>query len=222
VLQQTIGNKRVQTGIRGITCLAMMLAGVPAGPALADEYIETVRVTCIPEIPLLQIEYVAINDSSDFLDRAGRGSTARAPQWQKLRKYGYLPARRFDMTCKLPGTTYRIWGNQPDRQPRGECGGDPRASVSVSRADKVIIDKVYLEPSCLTTSTGHLNPIVIYGGVEEYSENVSATLHDNSGKTEVLWQVGRQLRQDLLDCIVTRPKDDPYLLGAYKKLKTCP
>lgn len=212
-----------QASLLGLACLSTMLTGAPSGPAKADEYIETVRITCIPEIPLLQIEYVAINDASNFLDRNGFGRVAEASQWQKLRKYGYVPARRFDVTCKLPNATYRIWGHRPNRRERGECGGDPRASLSVARADILLIDKVYLEPSCFNSRTGHLNPIIIYGGLDGRGENVSAMLRDNEGKSEDLWSVRRQIRQSLLDCIVTPPHNGvgPQF-NTYMKLKTCP
>lgn len=212
-----------QASLLVLACLSTMLTGAASGPAKADQYIETVRITCVPEIPLLQIEYVAVNDASNFLHRNGYGRGATVQQWQKLRKYGYVPARNFDVTCKLPNATYRMWGHQPNRRESGECGGDPRASLSVARADVILIDQIYLEPSCFNSRTGHLNPIIIYAGLDGPGENVTAELRDNDGKSEYLGYVRRQIRQSLLDCIVTPPHDGVGLpFNTYKKLKVCP
>ncbi|ESQ91352.1 hypothetical protein ABAC460_07230 [Asticcacaulis sp. AC460] len=184
--------------------------GQPA-TALADEYIETVRVTCVPEIPLFSIEYLSINDNAGFMQQNWFRTHNDAAAWRQLRKYGYLPASKFDAVCKLPKATYRVWGHMPERQPRGECGGDPRPVLSLSREDKILLSRVYLLESCIPRSSGgHVNAIMVHGETEGNAEVLEMQLRDQDGRSEDLWHIKTTLDQETLDCLVSKPG---YLRG---------
>jgi len=201
--------------LRRLTCIAGWVAWsvVPAiqpNMAFADEYITTVRVTCAPEIPLFSIEYLAINDTANFMWHNWYKTHSDDASWRQIRKYGFLPASRFDYTCKLPKATYRIRGHMPPLMDHGECGGDPRPSLTLTRDSEVVLDKVYLLGSCIFgNDSGHLGKIDIHGATDGDAEVVDAQLYDNEGHSADLWAI-KTATQDMLDCLVKRP---PFLKG---------
>ncbi len=189
----------------GLCLTCDLFAGVSAAPAHADQYIETVRVTCAPEIPLFRIEYSAINEDASFFLYQRTVNHVKNP-WRLIRKYGYLPAEKFDYTCKLPNATYRILGSTPPHLDHGECGGNPRTRLSLLINGTVILDKVYLTETCFPEeSPAHLGTIDAHGGYDGWGGGaLDVQLYDNDGHSADLWGIG-PLDQKTMDCIITKP-----------------
>ena len=206
----------------GICASLYLVAFGSVSPAHADQYIETVRVTCAPEIPLFRVEYDAITESPSFFMYQRAHNHIKNP-WSLIRKYGYLPANRFDYTCKLPQETYRIWGSMPPLLVQGECGGDPRPTLNLSRSNNLILDKVYLSETCIPGHvSSHVGTIDIHGGIDGWGpEVVDVMLYDNNGHVEDLWGVTRKLDQQILDCIAAQPGFQKGSAAVYEARKAC-
>ena len=90
--------------------------------AWADEYLEFVRITCIPEARYFYFEYKFVSGpaglTDDYLDDKKRLESMRV--WQS---HGYFDPANLEQDCRIPGSTYRLLTIQPLPSEHGMCGG---------------------------------------------------------------------------------------------------
>lgn len=129
--------------------LVMLLSVWNPADALADQPLELVRITCIPEMRYLEVE------NKDYPSEAttwiqfgfinGKEKDAKAgmkKRWKILRERGLYPPENLVYQCKLPESTYEVVIEKDDPRASGECGGSPTATINLKRNGKDWISKV--------------------------------------------------------------------------------
>lgn len=121
--------------------LALLLCAHLLNVAHADTVKSLVRISCVPETGLLDIEYRYLHDSV-----AGdpTGQDKRKPA---LAQAGFHDPRGLAFSCALGATTYLITAEQ-DPESNKMCGADPEVYLTVTRAGEKMVSHVVLGDSC--------------------------------------------------------------------------
>jgi len=111
--------------------------------ARADATQDFVRIACVPEAGLLDIEYRGLHDSV-----AGSGAPGtQAERNAVLARAGFYLPRGLAFTCKLGDATYTITSQQDDISER-MCGASPEIALTVMRGKEKLLAGVYFGESC--------------------------------------------------------------------------
>jgi hypothetical protein len=124
-----------------VSGLALLLAALLTNVARADTVKDFVRISCVPEAGLLDIEYRSLHDS------VAGSPDKQAERDAVLARAGFRDPRGLKFSCTLGGTTYAVSSTQ-DAPSERMCGGSPEVYLSVTRGgDKLLSDVVFGE-SC--------------------------------------------------------------------------
>lgn len=116
--------------------------------AQADESEDFIRISCMPEIGVLDVDYRAIHTSS--ANRLPEGGSLAD---QGIAKYGFYSPTNLTQTCALKKTTYRVVATQAEPRAQGKCGGAPEINLSIFAGNKPLIKKVVFGDGCKDTSS---------------------------------------------------------------------
>jgi hypothetical protein len=111
--------------------------------ARADTTQDVVRIACVPEAGLLDIEYRGLHDSV-----AGSGAPGtQAERNAVLARAGFYLPRGLAFTCKLGDATYTITAQQDEISQR-MCGESPEIGLTLTRGSEKLLSDVYFGESC--------------------------------------------------------------------------
>lgn len=109
--------------------------------AQADTSPGFVRIACVPETGLLDIEYRTLHDS---VSRDPNGEQARG---ELLARAGFHDPHQLKFSCVLGAATYNIAADQDPTSER-MCGGSPEVYVTVTRDGQPLLSNVIFGESC--------------------------------------------------------------------------
>jgi hypothetical protein len=129
--------------MKSFIAFAGLLLALASGAARADVTYDFVRVACVPEVGMLDVEYRGVHDTvaGDMHDGDMRRANA-------LRQYGFYPARGLDMSCKLGQVVYRIKAEQGPEVENVMCGASPEVRLTVTRNGAPVLREVLLGINC--------------------------------------------------------------------------
>lgn len=121
--------------------LALLLSMLFCRAAQADTSPDFVRIACVPDAGLLDVEYRTLHDSvsHDPKEERARGAL--------LAKAGFHDPHQLKFSCVLGGVTYNIAADQ-DAPSQRMCGGSPEVHVTVSRNGEPLLSDVIFGESC--------------------------------------------------------------------------
>lgn len=111
--------------------------------ARADTMYGFVRIACVPETGLLDIEYRGLHDN--VVGRAGDGKEPEPAG--ALARSGFLDPRGLTSRCTLGDAAYVVSAARDVRSNR-MCGGDPEIYLSVTRNGAAFVTDVAFGDSC--------------------------------------------------------------------------
>jgi hypothetical protein len=110
--------------------------------AYADQSYDFVRISCLPENGLLDVEYRLLHDSvAGYLWKDPRESP------KPLQKHDFYRARGLDTSCTVGSATYVLKASQ-DEETEAHNGGCPEVFLDVTRNGKPFFRHVVLGGSC--------------------------------------------------------------------------
>lgn len=109
--------------------------------AKADTMKDFVRISCVPEAGLLDVEYRGLHDS------VAVSLNSQAARNAVLERAGFYSPRNLKFFCELGGTMYTISSTQEEPSER-MCGGSPEIYLSVMRGNSRILSDVVFGDSC--------------------------------------------------------------------------
>lgn len=119
------------------TLLGSLLA---LGTAHADTSKDFVRVACVPEAGLFDVEVRTLHDSvAGFQTQHDRNAVLAAA--------GFHDPHRLKFSCDLGGIRYAVAAQQDETSER-MCGGQPEIYVTVTRNDEKLLSNVVFGESC--------------------------------------------------------------------------
>jgi hypothetical protein len=127
--------------MKSLAVFALLLAALFAQLAQADTVRDFVRIACVPEIGLLDVEFRSLHDS------VSGDPTGKDDRTAILSKAGFHDPRGLKFSCDLGGVTYLITADQDETSER-LCGGDPEVVLSVTRAGAKLFSNVVFGESC--------------------------------------------------------------------------
>jgi hypothetical protein len=112
------------------------------GAARADVVYDFVRVACVPEAGMFDLEYRGVHDTVAGFIHGGDMQRANA-----LRQHGFHLARGLDVRCQLGQVAYRVTAQQAE--PGNQmCGASPEVYLTVTRNGAPVLRDVVFGPSC--------------------------------------------------------------------------
>ncbi len=129
--------------------LALFLCAVPKS-SQADEFLQAVRVTCIPEMQIFNVDSVFFNYDWPVPKKEDINNKTYFSKYRDaLKKHDLLllPGE-YKFSCKLKSGNYRIEGFMREPQARGECGGMPRITLSLYKDNHPVLKNVFFTPWC--------------------------------------------------------------------------
>lgn len=123
--------------------LGLLLAGASIVPAArADTSPDFVRIACVPQAGLLDVEYRLLHDSvaGNATGPDGRGAVLAAA--------GFHDPHGLRVSCTLGAVTYTVTAQQ-DPGSNGMCGGAPEIHLSLARDGASVLSDVVFGESCL-------------------------------------------------------------------------
>lgn len=132
------------------TCLVFMLLLSVWNPAdaQADQPLELVRITCIPEMRYLEIENKDFPSEattwvwSGFEAKEKDQKAGRKKRWGILRTHDLYPPEKLAYQCKLPESVYELTITKDESSAHGQCGASPTATINLKRNGKDWISNV--------------------------------------------------------------------------------
>jgi hypothetical protein len=122
---------------------ALFLYALTLNSAQADTNVDFVRIACVPENGLLDVEYRSLHDSV-----AGPADARKAlGRADPLEKAGFYRPSGLAVTCQLGGVQYVVKADQGE-QTNFLCGGSPAISLTVSRDGVLLFSDVIFGDSC--------------------------------------------------------------------------
>lgn len=109
--------------------------------AKADTMKDFVRISCVPEAGLLELEYRRLHDSV---------AVSQNPPTERdavLERAGFHSPRGLKFSCELGATVYTVSSMQDEPSER-MCGGSPEIYLSVMRGDSKILSDTVFGDSC--------------------------------------------------------------------------
>jgi hypothetical protein len=122
-----------------ILFLMLMLSVWNPADARADQPLELVRITCIPEMRYFEIESKNYPSEattwiwSGFEVKEKDEKAGRQKRWRILKERGLYTTEKLVYLCKLPESTYELVMTKGLTRASGECGGAPTATMNLKR-----------------------------------------------------------------------------------------
>lgn len=138
---------------------ALMVCSFLANGAQADTMKSLVRISCVPKIGLLDVEFRDLHDS---VATAPTGQGDRQPL---LAQAGFQDPHRLKFSCDLDGITYLITAEQ-DSPTNKICGASPEVYLTVTRAGEKLVSKAVFGASC--NGSPSVNRITIGDGPKSW------------------------------------------------------
>lgn len=130
------------SSMRYLLVLVLMVATLLPGVSHADTSHDFVRITCVPENGLLDVEYRLLHDSV-----AGKPGAEKSGVATALSKAGFHRPRGLRFTCDLDGANYVIAAEQAETS-NFMCGGSPDIVLNVTRNGIGLFTDVIFGASC--------------------------------------------------------------------------
>jgi hypothetical protein len=127
--------------MKAVFAFALLLSMLLCRVSRADTSDDFVRIACVPEAGLLDVEFRSLHDSvsSDPKGQHERSSL--------LAQAGFHVPRHLKFSCVLGGITYGILADQDPTSDR-MCGGDPEVYLTVTRDGEKFFSNVIFGESC--------------------------------------------------------------------------
>lgn len=122
--------------------LVLLLGTLVAGTSHADTSADFVRIACVAENGLLDVEYRSLHDSVSGNPKAEKSGVATA-----LSNAGFHRPRGLKFTCDLDGARYIITASQAGTT-NFMCGGSPDILLTVTRNGAGLFSDVVFGASC--------------------------------------------------------------------------
>ena len=122
--------------------LAVICAALCCQLARADTSYDFVRIACVPETGMLDVEYRMLHDTV-----AGKDTPGRTQKIEALARNGFHDPRALQFKCMLNGVNYLVSATQ-DRPSNGMCGGSPDIVLNVARNGVRLFKDVIFGNSC--------------------------------------------------------------------------
>ena len=176
--------------MKSLFVFALLLSTLSCRVCLADTSYQFVRVACVPETGLLDVESRYLHDSvSGYPDSEGPDERNR-----RLAQAGFHYPRGLKLSCELGGVSYVITAEQDQRSDR-MCGGDPEVSLTVTRnGDKFLSDVIFGE-SC------HQQPSILRFTIGDGPNSLRGR------ETEVCYSSGNDGKPDHCEWTFGRPAE---------------
>jgi hypothetical protein len=123
---------------------ALLLGALFFTSAHADTSDDFVRIACVPENGLLDVEYRSLHDSVARSRDVQKGG----PITEALEKAGFHRPRDLAFTCQLGHVQYLVKAEQGETT-NFLCGGVPEIRLTVSRGGAPLFSDVVFGYSCL-------------------------------------------------------------------------
>jgi hypothetical protein len=129
--------------MKSLLVLVLLLGTLLCRVTYADTSKHFVRIACVPEAGLLDVESRLLHDSvSGDPDPAGQKERDRG-----LAQTGFHDPHGLQFSCVLGGINYVITSEQ-DQVSNRICGGDPEVYLNVTRNGENLLSNVILGESC--------------------------------------------------------------------------
>jgi hypothetical protein len=135
-------NSTKRTAVKNLITLVLLLGALVAGSSRADTSPDFVRVACVPENGLLDVESRTLHDSV-----AGRPAAETSGVATALAGAGFHRPRGLRLTCDLDGALYVITAEQGETS-NYMCGGSPDVHLTVTRDGAALFSDVVFGASC--------------------------------------------------------------------------
>lgn len=129
--------------MRYIFASLWLMTALVSPVAFADVSNPFVRVACVPEAGLLDVEWRMLHDSVS----SASGARGRIRRGASLGKAGFHDPHSFKMSCRLGPISYQISTTQAE-QTNFLCGGSPDIYLTVTRNGKKFLSDVILGGLC--------------------------------------------------------------------------
>lgn len=107
----------------------------------ADTSNDVVRIACVPEAGLLDVEVRSLHDS------VASGPDGQDKRTEVLARAGFHDPHGLTFTCRLGAITYLISAQQDETSNR-MCGGSPEVYLTVTRDGAQLLSDVVVGSSC--------------------------------------------------------------------------
>jgi hypothetical protein len=118
----------------------VMLSVWNPADAQADQPLELVRITCIPEMRYFEVESKDYPSEATtwiwfgFINGKEKDEKAgRKKRWRILKERGLYPPEKLVYQCKLPESTYELTMAKGAPRASGQCGAAPTATMNLKR-----------------------------------------------------------------------------------------
>lgn len=128
--------------MKNLIALVLLLGTLVAGISRADTSADFVRIACVPENGLLDVEARTLHDSV-----AGNPAAEKSRVATALSKAGFHRPRGLRFTCDLDGAVYVITAEQGETS-NTMCGGSPDVYLTVTRDGTALFSDVVFGASC--------------------------------------------------------------------------
>ncbi len=144
-------------GCSRLTVLSLaILCIASAANVKADSATDFVKVTCLPEVDLFEIEQVTLNDLAV-------GGESRLESW---RKNGFVSPRKLSAKCALKSVTVQYDVDQEAGSAR-QCGAHPEITASLKIDSTVWFENIWFGNSCRGYPTVTKVSLSPEGGIAE-------------------------------------------------------
>jgi hypothetical protein len=124
------------------TTMALILGAVLSFPCKADKINEFVRIACVPENGMLDIDYRQLHDSI-----SSKPTGASDQSLTTLAKAGFHRPSGLKFTCELGEAKYAIDAQQ-DAASNLLCGASPAINLNITRNGSALLSNVTFGKSC--------------------------------------------------------------------------
>jgi hypothetical protein len=128
--------------MKKVVVFALLLNLVLFHVAKADTMKDFVRISCVPEAGLLDIEFRSLHDSVAVSPNAQDDRSAI------LAREGFQNPHGLKFSCELGGVTYHVSADQDQPSEQRICGEVPEVYLNVARGDDKILSDVVFGESC--------------------------------------------------------------------------
>lgn len=127
--------------MKALFALALLFSMLFCRVSRADTSPDFVRIACVPEAGLLDVEYRSLHDS---VSGDPKGAHQRSAL---LAQAGFHDPHHLKFSCVLGGVTYAIIADQDPTSER-MCGGAPEVFLTVTRDGEKFVSNVIFGESC--------------------------------------------------------------------------
>jgi hypothetical protein len=133
----------MKEAMKSLLVLAFLFGTLLCGVSRADTSKHVVRIACVPEAGLLDVDSRLLHDSVSS-DPSPAGRAARDT---RLAESGFHDPHGLNLTCVLGAASYVVTAEQDPTSDR-ICGGDPEVYLTVTRDGAPFFSNVVFGESC--------------------------------------------------------------------------